>query len=761
MSTVLKVKTAAEIEAFKQASLDYHKYPSPGKLTIHVKKSMDNQRELGFAYSPGVAFPCIEINKNPDLAQYFTWNKNLVAVISNSTAVLGLGDLKTIAGLPVMEGKSALFKLFAGLDSVPIMVDIKNDIEAFISAVKGIAVSFGGINLEDISSPDCFEIEARLRAELDIPVFHDDQHGTAIITLAGLKNACEVFGKQMSEVKVVMSGAGAAGIACLELIIKGGVDPKNVIICDRKGVVYKGRAEDMTPTKEKYATTSSVRTIAEALVGADVFIGLSVKGAVSKEMVAKMAENPIIFAMANPDPEITPEEVHEIRPDAIVATGRSDYPNQVNNVMGFPYIFRGALDVGAKTINDEMKIAASEAISALAKQSVPYAVKKAYPGHDLEYGRDYIIPTPFDPRLIVEVSCAVAKAAMETGVAKTPIQDWDAYRKTLISYTDPSINIITGLFNELKNNPKRIIFAEGEELEVIRAALQFLEEGLGTPILVGRTDKICETAKKANIASLDGVEIVNAAISTHNDEYINFLFNKLQRDGLLHRDCERLVKTDRNIFAACMLACGHGDGLVTGATRGYQHSIDDISLVIDTKEDHILFGTTAVLTQDHKIIFVSDTSINEDLSADELAHIAIETANKARLFGITPRVAFISNSNFGSRNSDNADKMRAAVSILDDIGVDFEYDGEMTATIALADNPRQYYPFNRLSGSANILIMSNAETATVALSMLKNLEGTNLIGSILSGFNKSVQVVRLGSDSANILNLAVIAGIFS
>lgn len=749
-------KTSKRIHVTKEEALDFHEFPKPGKIAIAPTKNLVTARDLSLAYSPGVAFPCLEIEKDPSTSYKYTSKGNMVAVISNGTAVLGLGNLGAAASKPVMEGKSVLFKRFASIDSIDIEVE-EYDKDKLIDTIARIGNSWGGINLEDIASPDCFEIEAELKKRLNIPVFHDDQHGTAIICLAGLMNACEILGKKFETLKVVLNGPGAAGIACLNLLMNAGIKNENVIVCDSNGVIFKGRTEKMTPLKEKYAAETKARTLAEALDGADVFLGLSVKGALTKEMIIKMAKDPVIFAMANPDPEILPEEAIEARPDAIVATGRSDYPNQVNNVMGFPYIFRGALDVNATTINEEMKIAAAKAIAGLAKESVPAEVLRAYPGRKLEFGRSYIIPTPFDPRLISEVSSAVAKAAMDSGVARKNIENFREYKSQLYSFRNPTISTMQSIFNNLSktDKKKKIIFAEGEELEIIKSAIMLKNEGYAEPILIGRVDKIEAVMKDSGLKS-SNIQIVNAGNSSHVELYTDVLFSKLGRKGFLKRDCERLIKTDRNHFASAMLECGHGDSLLTGFTRGYQKSLTDISRVLEKKENDVLFATSVVVIE-NKTIFIADTAINENPSAQQLASIAITAAKKAELFGFVPRVAFVSYSNFGSRHGTDNEKIAEAIKILDEKNVSFEYDGEMMVDVALSQNPREHYPFNRLTKSANILITPNLTASHIAMSLLESVSNAFIIGPMLNGFAKPVQIVRYHADINSITNLAALS----
>ena len=611
-------------------ALAYHSEGKPGKISILPTKPLMTQRDLSLGYSPGVAWPCIHINKDPDKAYKYTARGNMVAVISNGTAVLGLGNLGALASKPVMEGKAILFKRFADIDAIDIEVDT-TDVEEFINAVKYLGPSWGGINLEDIAAPDCFIIEQRLRETMDIPVFHDDQHGTAIITAAALLNAAHLTGRKLDEMKIVVLGAGSAGIACLELVKNMGIRHENALLVDREGVIYEGRTDGMNQWKSAHAVKTDKRTLEEALTGADLFMGLAAKGAVTQDMVKKMAKNPIIFAMSNPDPEITPEDVQAVRDDAIIATGRSDYPNQVNNVMGFPYIFRGALDVQARQINDEMKIAAAEAIAKLAREDVPEEVSAAYAGRKMAYGPEYIIPAPFDPRLMTTVPVAVAKAAMETGVARKPITDFAAYRSELAARRDPTASAMQDIFERVRQNPQRVIFAEGEEEKIIRAAAQWRDNNYGTPILVGRTEKVKQAAKNISI-ELDGIEIANAAVSPHVEAYIDYLYPRLQRHGYLARDVGRMVKNDRNIFAACMLAAGHGDALITGLTRNYTMSLDNVRKVVDHAPGEFPFGVTLVMAKG-RTLFFSDTSVQERPEPEQLAHIAVKTAQKARRLG--------------------------------------------------------------------------------------------------------------------------------
>lgn len=745
------------IKITDEEALQFHKEGQPGKIAILPTKPLITQRDLSLGYSPGVAVPCQHIHKDPSLAYDYTSKGNLVAVISNGTAVLGLGNLGALASKPVMEGKAILFKRFADIDGIDVEID-STDVDEIISAVKVISGTYGGINLEDIAAPDCFIIEEKLKELCDIPVFHDDQHGTAIISAAGIINAAHITGRDMKDLTVVVNGAGAAGISCLELLKTMGVPHENVLLCDRLGVIYEGRTEQMNQWKSKHAVSTKKRTLLDAMTGADVFLGLSAAGAVSKEMVRVMAKNPIIFAMANPVPEILPEEVLEVRTDAIIATGRSDYPNQVNNVMGFPYIFRGALDVRAKQINEEMKIAAAEALAALAREDVPEEVKAAYAGREMKYGPKYIIPAPFDPRLIYTVPVAVAEAAMRTGVARLPISDFEGYKRQLKARLDPTSNSMAQIFDKVRANPQRIIFAEGEEEKTIRAAMHWRDNSLGTPILVGRADRIRDMMHEIGMKKTDGIEITNAAVSPHVQQYIDFLYEKLQRKGFLYRDIARMVKNDRNIFASCMLECGHGDAMITGLTRSYHRALENISRVIDTKPGELPFAMSMIISK-HRTVFISDVAVQELPSADELADIAVHTARKAQQMGHTPRVALLSYSNFGNPMKEKSDRIRHAVKILDERGVDFIYDGEMSADVALNKELLSLYPFCRLKEPANVLVMPALHSAHIASNMLEELGNCTTIGPILCGAAKPVQIVQMDASVADIINLSAIAAI--
>ncbi|MBJ6132439.1 NADP-dependent malic enzyme [Ochrobactrum sp. Q0168] len=750
-NTPERTPTASEKEA-----LDFHAQGRPGKLEINPTKPMTTQRDLSLAYSPGVAVPVKAIAEDAARAYDYTAKGNLVAVISNGTAILGLGNLGALASKPVMEGKAVLFKRFADVDSIDLEVDT-TDIDAFINAVRYLGPSFGGINLEDIKAPDCFIIEQRLRELMDIPVFHDDQHGTAIIAAAGLINSLHLTGRDMKTTKLVCNGAGSAGIACIELIKAMGFAPENIILCDTKGVVYQGREEGMNQWKSAHAVKTDRRSLADALKDADVFFGLSAKGALTEEMVRSMAPNPIIFAMANPDPEITPEEVARIRDDAIVATGRSDYPNQVNNVLGFPYIFRGALDVRATTINDAMKIAAVNALAELAREDVPDDVVAAYQGSRPRFGPNYIIPVPFDPRLLASVSAAVAKAAIETGVAGRVITDLEGYKSELSARRDPIASTLRGIYERVRRQPKRIVFAEGEEEQVMRAAVSYVNQGLGTAILVGRDERIKDTAKAAGMdIERPGIEIINARLSSRNSAYADYLYEKLQRKGYLTRDCHRLINNDRNHFAACMVALGDADGMVTGVTRNYATGLDDVRRVVDSKPGHRVVGVSIALCRG-RTVFIADTAVHEKPTADELADIAVEAAGMARRMGYVPRVALPAFSTFGHMGGETSARIQEAVRILHTRHVDFEFDGEMSADVALNPKLMEQYPFIRLSGPANVIVTPDNHSASIAADMLQELGGATIIGPLLVGLDKPAQIVSIGAKDSDIVNMAAIA----
>ncbi len=739
----------------REEALAFHLEPTPGKFEIQATVPMTTQRDLSLAYSPGVAVPCEEIAKSPELAYDYTNKGNLVAVISNGTAVLGLGNLGALGSKPVMEGKSVLFKRFADVNSIDIELDTE-DPDEFIKAVRLMGPTFGGINLEDIKAPECFIIEQTLKEQMDIPVFHDDQHGTAVICAAGLINALHISGKKLEDCRIVLNGAGAAGIACIELLKSMGARPENCIACDTKGVIYQGRTEGMNQWKSAHAVKTDLRTLEEAMEGADVFIGVSVKGAVTQDMVASMADNPVIFAMANPDPEITPEEAHEVRVDAIVATGRSDYPNQVNNVLGFPYLFRGALDVHARAINDEMKIACAEALAALARADVPDEVAMAY-GRKLSFGRDYIIPTPFDPRLIHTVPPAVAKACMDTGAARRPIVDMEAYEQSLAARMDPTASILRSINARARNAQARMIFAEGDDPRVLRAAVQYQRSGLGKAIVVGRDDDVKAKLEAAGLGdAVREIEVTNAAKTDRLDEYKEFLYARLQRKGHDRQDIHRMAARDRHVFSALMLAHGHGDGLVTGATRKSAHVMERINHVFDADAQHGVAGVTALLHKG-RIVLISDTLVHEWPDEEDLANIATRAAGVARHLGLDPRVAFVSFSTFGYPNSERAEKMHLAPDVLERRGVDFEFEGEMTVDVALNTLAQEAYPFQRLSGPANILVVPARHSASISVKLMQEMAGATVIGPILAGLDNSIQICSTTSTASDILNMAVLA----
>jgi len=740
-----------------EQALRFHAEPTPGKISMAPTKPMATQRDLSLAYSPGVAIPVEEIAKDKDLAYEYTSKGNTVAVISNGTAILGLGNLGAMASKPVMEGKSVLFKRFADIDSFDIEVE-EEEAEAFIECVKRIGNSFGGINLEDIGSPECFIIEQELRDLIDVPVFHDDQHGTAIIATAGLLNACDLTGRKFEDLKLVLSGAGAAGLSVLNLVKRLGVKDENCIVTDSRGVIYRGRQEYMDQWKAPHAVDTDKRTLAEAMVGADVFFGLSVGGIVSKEMVASMAPNPIIFAMANPDPEILPEDIKAIRDDAIIATGRSDYPNQVNNVLGFPYIFRGALDVRARNVNDEMKLACAHALADLARQDVPEEVAAAYHGKRPKYGPEYIIPAPFDPRLISEIPPYVAQAAMDTGQARQPIEDMEAYKKSLAQRQDPTAALLQGITATVQDHPKTIVFAEGEEPAVIRAAQAFQQRGLGKAILIGREKPILDNMRVLGVEKPESFEILNARLFDRNAEFTETLYRKLQRSGYLRRDAQRLVNRDRNVFSALLLHHGLADGMVTGVTRAYDIALNDVQLVLahDGEEHERTIGVSVVINKG-RTLFIADTNITELPEAEDLAEIGITAANFVRTFGFEPRVAFLSYSTFGNPVGERMQKVRDAVEILDEMDIDFEYEGDMAADVALNPLHTLTYPFSRLTGAANVLVMPAIHSASISTKLLGSVGGGTVLGPFLTGLEKPVQICNLGSTASEILQMATLA----
>ncbi len=735
-------------------ALEFHNKGKSGKIEIISSKSLTTKRDLSLAYSPGVAVPVMEISKNPDAAYEYTSKGNLVAVISNGSAILGLGNLGALASKPVMEGKAVLFKRFADIDAIDIEIDNKNSDE-IIKCIQNIGNSFGGINLEDIAAPDCFIIERKLRETLDIPIFHDDQHGTAIITTAALINALDISKKKVSDVKIVVNGAGASAIACANLFKKIGIKKENIIMLDRKGVIYKGR-DNIDEFKSAYAVNTKLRTLSEAINGADIFLGLSAKNVLTKEMVKSMSKNPIIFACANPDPEIKPELVDEVRSDAIVATGRSDYPNQVNNLIGFPYIFRGALDVRAKEINDEMKIAAAKAIATLAREEVPDEVVNAYGGERPHYGKDYIIPSTFDPRLISRIPSAVAEAAIKSGVARKKIVDIEAYKDQLTNRLDPSMTIMQGINAQIKKRPKTVVFAEGEDQSMLKAAVAYKNSKLGIPILIGNEKRVKEQLKEIGLDENYKIKIVNSTDKDKREIYSKKLYSKLQRKGLLERDVDRLIRNDRIIWGASMVDCGDADAMVTGNIRHYAASIESLNKVVDPRPGEILFGLNMIITP-KKTIFIADTQVNDFPSADDLVKISLSSVRVAKLFGFEPKVAFLSHSTFGKPLSRNTKHVRDAIELLKTKKVDFDFDGEMQPDVALNPKYKETYPFSKIVGNANILIMPALHSAAISTKLMKTIGGAKIIGPLLIGLGLPIEIAPLRSSSNDILNLASVA----
>ena len=747
-------KTKIDHYTDKEA-LDFHRYNKPGKIEISSSKNMTTKRDLALAYSPGVAAPVKAISENPESAFDFTSKGNLVAVISNGSAILGMGNLGALASKPVMEGKAVLFKRFADIDSIDLEID-SEDPDEIIRSIKNFAPSFGGINLEDIAAPNCFIIEEKLKEILDIPVFHDDQHGTAIITTAALLNALDITKKRVDEVKIVVNGAGASAMACANLFKKSGVPHKNITMVDRKGVIYIGR-ENLNQWKSAHAIKTKNRTLTDAIKNADVFLGLSAKGALTKDMVKKMSDNPIIFACANPDPEIKPEEVREVRDDAIIATGRSDYPNQVNNLIGFPYIFRGALDVRSKVINEEMKVAAAHAIANLAKEEVPDEVVAAMGGERPHYGKDYIIPSTFDPRLISVIPAAVAKAAINTGVARIKIKDFEQYKDQLKQRLDPTVTIMQGINTYIKKKPKKVVFADGEDENMLKAAIAFKNSNLGIPVLVGKEDLIKKQIKKIGYNENFDIEIVNSKDSNKRERYVKYLFEKLQRQkGMLERDCDRLVRNDRVIWASCMVACKDADAMVTGNTRRYSSSLEKISKVVNPRTGEIMFGLNLIVNRG-KTIFICDTSVIEYPDAKQLAEMAKSAARVVRLFGFDPKVAFLSHSTFGEPATDRTKRLSDAVEILKKDKVDFKFDGEMQPDVALEELYKELYPFSEIVGNSNVLIMPSQHSAAISYKMIKSMSRAKVIGPLLIGLGLPIEIAPLRTSTSEIINLASIA----
>ena len=747
-------KTKVDHYTDKEA-LEFHSHKKPGKIEISSSKNMTTKRDLALAYSPGVAAPVRAISDDPNAAYDYTSKGNLVAVISNGSAILGMGNLGALASKPVMEGKAVLFKRFADIDSIDLELD-SSDVNEIINSIKNFSPSFGGINLEDIAAPDCFIIEEKLKEILDIPVFHDDQHGTAIITTAALINALDISKKSIKKVKIVINGAGASAMACANLFKKTGVPKNNITMVDRKGVIYQGR-ENLNQWKSGHATETSCRTLEDAINNADVFLGLSAKGALSKEMVKKMAKNPIIFACANPDPEIKPEEIEEVRDDAIVATGRSDYPNQVNNLIGFPYIFRGALDVRSKTINEEMKIAAAHAIANLAKEDVPDEVVAAMGGERPQYGKDYIIPSTFDPRLISVIPAAVAKAAIDTGVARIKIENFENYKEQLKQRLDPTVTIMQGINSYIRKKTKKVVFADGEDENMLKAAIAFKNSKLGVPVLVGKEEKIKEQIKSIGYNENFDIEIVNSKDNSKREKYAKYLFKKLQREqGMLERDCDRLIRNDRVIWASCMVANGDADAMVTGNTRRYSSSLEKIIKVVDPRPGEIMFGLNLIVNRG-KTIFLCDTSVIEYPDANQLANMAISAARVVRLFGFDPKVAFLSHSTFGQPITDRTKRISDAVKILKKRNVDFKFDGEMQPDVALEELYKELYPFSEIVGNSNVLVMPSQHSAAISYKMIKSMSRAKVIGPLLIGLGLPIEIAPLRSSTSEIINLASIA----
>ncbi len=735
-------------------ALEFHNKGKSGKIEIISSKSLTTKRDLSLAYSPGVAVPVMEISKNPDAAYEYTSKGNLVAVISNGSAILGLGNLGALASKPVMEGKAVLFKRFADIDAIDIEIDNKNSDE-IIKCIQNIGNSFGGINLEDIAAPDCFIIESKLRETLDIPIFHDDQHGTAIITTAALINALDISKKKVGDVRIVVNGAGASAIACANLFKKIGIKKENIIMLDRKGVIRKGR-DNIDQFKSAYAVDTKLRTLSEAIDGADIFLGLSAKNVLTKEMIKSMSKNPIIFACANPDPEIKPELVDEVRSDAIVATGRSDYPNQVNNLIGFPYIFRGALDVRAKEINDEMKIAAAKAIATLAREEVPDEVVNAYGGERPHYGKEYIIPSTFDPRLISRIPAAVAEAAIKSGVARKKIADIEIYKDQLTNRLDPSMSIMQGINAQIKKRPKTVVFAEGEDPSMLKAAVAYKSSKLGTPVVIGNEKRVMEQLKEIGLDENYKIKIVNSTDKNKREIYSKKLYSKLQRKGLLERDVDRLIRNDRIIWGASMVDCGDADAMVTGNIRHYAASIESLNKVVDPRPGEILFGLNMLVTP-KKTIFIADTQVNDFPSADDLVKISLSSVRVAKLFGFEPKVAFLSHSTFGKPLSRNTKHVRDAIELLKRKKVDFDFDGEMQPDVALNPKYKETYPFSKIVGNANILIMPALHSAAISTKLMKTIGGAKIIGPLLVGLGLPIEIAPLRSSSNDILNLASVA----
>ncbi len=750
------MKKKSKIERYTdQEALDYHNSGKSGKIEILSSKPMTSKRDLALAYSPGVAAPVKMIAKNPDAAYDYTTKGNLVAVISNGSAILGLGNLGALAAKPVMEGKAVLFKRFADIDAIDLEVD-SYDVNEIINCIANLGKSFGGINLEDIAAPDCFVIEQKLKEKLDIPIFHDDQHGTAIITLAALINALDISDKSIKDIKVVVNGAGASAIACANLFKSNGVPNENIVMLDRKGVLYRGR-DNLDQWKSAHAIDTKLRTLKDAIKGADVFLGLSTKNVLSKDMIKTMAKNPIVFALANPDPEINPEDVHEARDDAIVATGRSDYPNQVNNFIGFPYIFRGALDVRAKTINEEMKVAAAHAIAELTRENVPDEVAAAMGGERPKYGKEYIIPSTFDPRLISVIPVAVAKAAMKSGVARKKIEDLEVYKDQLRQRLDPSLTIMLGINSQIKKNKKRVVFADGEDENTLKAAIAFKNNGLGIPVLIAKKEIVKKKLKEIGLDENYNIEIINSTDNEKREKYAKFLYGKIQRkEGLLERDCDRLVRNDRVVWGTCMVSCGDVDAMVTGNTRRYTSTLDKVKRVVDPRSGEVIFGLIIMVNRG-RTVFIADITVHEIPTAEQLSQIAISCARVARLFGFDPKVAFLSHSTFGTPKTSSTKNLRDAVEILKEKKVDFKFDGEMQPDVALNEEYKELYPFSEIVGNANILIMPGRHSAAISYKLMKSLSAVKVVGPLLVGLGEPIEIAPLRSSTSDIINLASVA----
>ena len=750
------MKKKSKIERYTdQEALDYHNSGKSGKIEILSSKPMTSKRDLALAYSPGVAAPVKMIAKNPDAAYDYTTKGNLVAVISNGSAILGLGNLGALAAKPVMEGKAVLFKRFADIDAIDLEVD-SSDVNEIINCIASLGKSFGGINLEDIAAPDCFVIEQKLKEKLDIPIFHDDQHGTAIITLAALINALDISDKSIKDIKVVVNGAGASAIACANLFKSNGVPNENIVMLDRKGVLYRGR-DNLDQWKSAHAIDTKLRTLKDAIKGADVFLGLSTKNVLSKDMIKTMAKNPIVFALANPDPEINPEDVHEARDDAIVATGRSDYPNQVNNFIGFPYIFRGALDVRAKTINEEMKVAAAHAIAELTRENVPDEVAAAMGGERPKYGKEYIIPSTFDPRLISVIPVAVAKAAMKSGVARKKIENLEVYKDQLRQRLDPSLTIMLGINSQIKKNKKRVVFADGEDENTLKAAIAFKNNGLGIPVLIAKKEIVKKKLKEIGLDENYNIEIINSTDNEKREKYAKFLYGKIQRkEGLLERDCDRLVRNDRVVWGTCMVSCGDVDAMVTGNTRRYTSTLDKVKRVVDPRSGEIIFGLIIMVNRG-RTVFIADITVHEIPTAEQLSQIAISSARVARLFGFNPKVAFLSHSTFGTPKTSSTKNLRDAVEILKEKKVDFKFDGEMQPDVALNEEYKELYPFSEIVGNANILIMPGRHSAAISYKLMKSLSAAKVVGPLLVGLGEPIEIAPLRSSTSDIINLASVA----